>query len=440
MAFLFENNVEEMAYPASFNMDTFKAIPSYAGKIKYCKEKLGKQLGRGSSRMVFPIDDEKVLKLAMNNKGVAQNEAECDYFLQQIGLFAKIYDTDEDYKWVEMQLARKATAADFKKFFGYPFKVICAYVDYVHGLYARRSSYDFRDHSYDNLFKQIVDSDAYYDSVFYMLYEYMANTQLNAIGDLKRLSSWGVVSENGEESLVIIDYGLNDDVAQEYYGYKLNEEDIVEMVKKAVSKVLKEAYEDPYDSPLFKVYTESFEGDILYEFLEDKKNGILHKQWNLIPADQYQNLLNRYMQYGENARIPERIVDEWINLICHNLVELEYMTAFAGHSQFFPKEEFEDVFGEKYKGQDDWDDYYDFLEKIGYYDWAQLPDGSDAISDYGIKPIAEILNELSPDSTPEDKLLIINRCLDVIHCRGDLASAFIQGGRSTCSRISGQYR
>jgi len=437
MAFLVENSVEEMAYPASFNMDAFKAIPSYAGKIKYCKEKLGKQLGRGSSRMVFPIDNEKVLKLAMNDKGIAQNEAECDYYLQQIGLFAKIYDTDENYRWIEMQLARKATAGDFKKFFGYPFKVICAYVDYVYSLYARRSP--FRDRSYDNLFKQIGDSDEYYDSVFYMLYEYMANTQLNAIGDLKRLSSWGVVSENGEESLVIIDYGLNDDVAQEYYHFRINENDIAEMVKKAINKLLNEQFDDFYDSPIGKAYDEVFEGDILLEFLNDKKNGIPHKKWNLIPAEQYKNLLNRYMQWGDNAKIPASLMDEWIQLIANNLITLEYMTEFAGHSQNFPFDDFEDVFGDVYKGEYEYYEISDFLESIGYYNWAQLPDGSAAISDYGIQPIAKILDELSPASTPEDKLLIINRCLDIIHCRGDLASAFIQGGRATCSSISGQH-
>ena len=434
------SSMDEMAYPASFNMEAFKEIPSYAGKIKYCKEKLGKQLGQGSSRMVFPIDDEKVLKLAMNEKGVAQNEAECDWFLQKIGLFAKVYDCDEDYKWIEMQVARKAMASDFKKFFGYPFKVICAYVDYVHDMYSRHRS--DRDTSYDNLFHQIEESEEYNngDSIFYMLYEYLANYQLEATGDLQRLSSWGVVKEDGQESLVIIDYGLTDSVAQEYYGFTLRESEIVEMVKQAVNRILKEGYDNWYDSPLGEAYENVFEEDILYEFLDDKKNGIKTKQWNLIPAEQYQNLLSRYMQYGENARIPDRIVDSWIKLIANNLVTLEYMTSFAGHSQYFPIDAFKDVFGEEFDGPYDYENLSEFLENIGYYDWAQLPDGSDAISDYGIKPIADILKEVSPNSTPEDKLIIVNRCLDVIHCRGDLASTFIQGGRATCSRISGQYR
>ena len=442
MALTYNNNIEEMAYPVAFNMDTFKSINSFRGRMQYCREKLEGSMGRGSSRCVFKIDNEKVLKLAMNKKGVAQNEVECDWYLQSIGLFAKVYDYDENYRWVEMQLARKANLGDFKRFFGYDFKVVCAYVDYVHSLYSRPNPWFPRDTYYDDVIHEIENSEEYNsgDSVFYMLYEYMANTQLQAIGDLKRLSSWGVVSENGQESLVIIDYGLNDDVAQEHYGYKLNEEDIVEMVKKAINKLLNEQYDEFYDSPIGKAYENVYGSSILLEFLDDKKNGIPHKQWDLIPAEQYQNLLNRYMQWGDNAKIPDSLMDNWIQLIANNLVTLEYMTAFAGHASYFPQDDFEDVFGEEYQGQYDYEDLSEFLENIGYYDWAILPDGSDAISDFGIQPIGKILEELSPTSTPEEKLLIINRCLDVIHCRGDLASTFIQGGRSTCSRISGQYR
>jgi hypothetical protein len=36
----------------------------------------------------------------------------------------------------------------------------------------------------------------------------------------------------------------------------------------------------------------------------------------------------------------------------------------------------------------------------------------------------------------EDILILINRCLDIGHQRGDLASAFIEGGSRTCSEIS----
>ena len=229
------NIINEMAYPSSFNMETFKSIPSFAGRIRYCTEKLGKSIGVGSSRRVFKIDGEKVIKLAINRKGIAQNEAECDWFLAKIGLFAKVYDVDDDYRWIEMQLARKAKASDFKKFFGYSFDVICNYIDYTHSQYTTKKSFFRRNDSYDEMFDEIRDSDKYYDTVFYMIDNYLTNTSLEAIGDLKRISSWGVVRENGVERLVLVDYGLNDSVSSEFYN--INENDIKNMVKQVIIKL-----------------------------------------------------------------------------------------------------------------------------------------------------------------------------------------------------------
>ena len=51
-------------------------IRSFRGRFKYCTEHLWNAIGKGSSRAVFQIDDEKILKLAINNKGIMQNTAE----------------------------------------------------------------------------------------------------------------------------------------------------------------------------------------------------------------------------------------------------------------------------------------------------------------------------------------------------------------------------
>ena len=209
--------LDEMAYPMTFNMDEFKRLSSFAARIRYCQSRL-QRLSSGSSRIVYKIDDEKVLKLAKNKKGIAQNQAECDYYLQQIGCFAKIYDVDTDnYLWIEMQLARKAKPSDFKRLTGYDFNVICAWIDYYSESYSRRRGY--RNREYDELFQSDEFQSVYddYDSIFYQLQDYLGNYQLESTGDLKRISSWGVVSNNGQEEIVLIDFGLNDDVWNDYY-------------------------------------------------------------------------------------------------------------------------------------------------------------------------------------------------------------------------------
>ena len=209
--------VQEMAYPISFNMDEFKSLPSFAARIRYCQARL-QRLASGSSRIVYKIDNEKVLKLAKNQKGVAQNQNETDYYLQQIGCFAKVYDfDDENYLWVEMQLAKKTKPSDFQRITGYKFEVICAWIDYCAQDYSRRQYY--RDKRFDELFKSEEFEENYEYSIFYMLQDYLGNYGLESTGDLKRISSWGIVTNDGEEELVLVDFGLTDDTYDRYYNY-----------------------------------------------------------------------------------------------------------------------------------------------------------------------------------------------------------------------------
>ena len=180
--------------------------------------------------------------------------------------------------------------------------------------------------------------------------------------------------------------------------------------------------------------------DLLQEFIEDKEKGVGEKHWNVIPKEPYWNALRNYMQYGEAFRTPDYLIEDWLQIIYHNILSLEYMTILAGHtagfadaddleSAFFP----EDYEGDIPSGYDGWSGY---LEEIGFYDWCKLPDGSDAWSDYGLKPLWRIITKIDDDASKGEKLIAINRCLDVAHQRGDLASMFIEGGKQSCYEIS----
>jgi hypothetical protein len=65
-----------------------------------------------------------------------------------------------------------------------------------------------------------------------------------------------------------------------------------------------------------------------------------------------------------------------------------------------------------------------------------LPDGSDAFSDFGIEPIQKYISQYHEGMSAEDTLVLINKILDVVHCRGDLASAYIQGGKQSLYQAS----
>lgn len=215
-----EQELEEAAYPSNFNMEEFKSLTSFAARVKYCGERL-QRLGSGSSRIVYLIDNNTVLKLAKNQKGVAQNEVEGgDWYLRKLSLFPDVYDVDENYLWIEMQLARPAKAADFRKLLGYDFQTICAWVDHLlNGPVLLRSAGSIER---EQIFKTDKFIEMYNNddkNVFSQIENYI-NTcgGYGAAGDFKRMSSWGVIKdETGHERLVVIDYGLTEDVFKKYY-------------------------------------------------------------------------------------------------------------------------------------------------------------------------------------------------------------------------------
>ena len=212
----FKKLVKEMAYPSNFNMEELESLPSYAARVNYCTQRL-QRIGAGSSRITFAVDGEKELKVAKNKKGLAQNQVEGEKWKQGYCCFATVYDQSDDGIFLEMQAARRAKPADFKRLTGYGFDVMIEWVKYTRSLYSRDRSY------YGNYdYKMLFDSDEWAEylndyNVFAGIHQYLCDTQLEVVGDFQRISSWGVVMENGEESLAIIDFGLDDEVFNNYY-------------------------------------------------------------------------------------------------------------------------------------------------------------------------------------------------------------------------------
>jgi hypothetical protein len=208
---IIENIIDE-DYPTSFNIEEFKTLKSFNARIKYCEEHL-KRISSGSSRIVYMIDDEKVLKLAKNKKGIAQNEVEIsyggDYTLD--GIVAEVYESDENALWLEMQLAKKITPISFKQITGWNFNDY-ANIIYNYGIESGNAG---RYASKKSVPDELTEK-AWEDDFTRGIFDYIGNYGVPA-GDLTRLSTYGIVSENGTDSVVIIDYGLTHDVYKSFY-------------------------------------------------------------------------------------------------------------------------------------------------------------------------------------------------------------------------------
>lgn len=198
-------------YPTSWDIEVFKKLKSFSARVKYCNEHL-KRISSGSSRVVYMIDNEKVLKLAKNNKGLAQNEVEIEYgqYSDIDDIVAKIFDYDENALWVEMELARKVKASDFKRIVGFNFDDIEKAIQ-NYGVDTGNSKAVFRYSLPEDLVAAMWEND-----FMYSIFNFIGNYGV-PVGDLRRLSSYGLVKRDGLDRIVLIDYGLTHDVYTSYY-------------------------------------------------------------------------------------------------------------------------------------------------------------------------------------------------------------------------------
>lgn len=59
------------------------------------------------------------------------------------------------------------------------------------------------------------------------------------------------------------------------------------------------------------------------------------------------------------------------------------------------------------------------------------------LTDYGLEPLLKNYKELSRTNTYEEKISVLDKILNVVHQRSDMASWFVDGGSDALSQISG---
>lgn len=167
-----------------------------------------KLLGKGSSRNVYDLGNNLVLKEAYNDAGIAQNKSEVNNnIIEDFG--TKIYSWSPDYSFIVTEKAIRATEDDFIKFTGYPFDYIKEFILSIRRriLYKTPLADEYKILIRDNNF-------------FKKLYIYLRKARLNACIDYCKITSWGIVTRNNINTLVIVDYGLNDIIYDTFYKRK----------------------------------------------------------------------------------------------------------------------------------------------------------------------------------------------------------------------------
>lgn len=187
-------------YPSDFDWSHLQSLSNLKDIVKYCTSKLGRPR-KGSSRIVYLIDDKTVLKVAYNQAGLAQNYNERDGSKQQwFGqLLAEVFRFDEDrLVWLEMERVKPMRNEDqMRKFLGgYTLTDIKEYID--NNMICKNCS-DEEKQMYE-FFSE--------DEFILALVEFVMTYQMS-LGDALHYRHWGVVMRDGQECAVLMDYGLN---------------------------------------------------------------------------------------------------------------------------------------------------------------------------------------------------------------------------------------
>jgi len=195
-------------YPSSWDIDYFKSLKSFKDRIAYCQEHL-KRISSGTSRIVYMIDDQKVLKLAKNNKGIQQNDIEIEYsnYYDLRDIVAEVFEYHDNGLWVEMELAKRLSPKKFFDVMGFSFDDYADVLRVEDAESKGRKNFWPKPQNYDD----IIEHD-FVNDMFNYMHGYDA-----PVGDLCRMSSYGLVQRNGKDAVVLIDYGLTQDIYNTYY-------------------------------------------------------------------------------------------------------------------------------------------------------------------------------------------------------------------------------
>jgi ribosomal protein S18 acetylase RimI-like enzyme len=219
-----EEVLDEMPLPADWDPQQMRQQgTTFKSRLAYALER-AKKLGTGSSRVATTIEYQgrpTVLKIAKNQKGLAQNSVEADIlsdgYASQMGILIPLIDYDTQNRepsWIHTEVAQKANE-----------KQLCnlmkchSFDDLITAAQAQLNEYGTRSR---DILNKIIEKNEYYGSseqdadIFLEYVNRLAELKNSfdvQLGDFNRAHNWGLY----QGKPVIIDVGLNSNVLNQYY-------------------------------------------------------------------------------------------------------------------------------------------------------------------------------------------------------------------------------
>jgi hypothetical protein len=174
---------------SSDNIGNFTRLTKFGDRKNYADENF-KFLNKGTGRYVYVINNEYVLKLANNNKGIEQNKTEIN--ISESGkyndIIASVIEYDKNGLYLIQQKANEITEQEFTNITGLK----------VQGFLSYNKNWESKNPKFYNKVDSLIEE-----------------FDLDRF-DISTINSWGTINGN----LVIVDYGLNINTSIKLYSNK----------------------------------------------------------------------------------------------------------------------------------------------------------------------------------------------------------------------------
>lgn len=203
-------------------------------------------------------------------------------------------------------------------------------------------------------------------------------------------------------------------------------------------------------------------GKVNVVYLDDMQKKIkTHYVWEKIKAQTYGAIISRMtalLHRSGNQKFNEaneigyddvthlvsrKVVEDCLDIVCHNTNVLEANNEIVNNARQY-EASFKRHGIPALMHYDDWEQQWieDYFAAVQLYKaWASYSKGNAGEpyvcdSDWGPSDLRKRLNATEYSADTIDLIVLLNKCLDVVHFRSDLAAAFIEGGKQTCALVS----
>ena len=224
-----------------------------APEIDYAEKHLP-LLGEGSSRITYALDSAKVLKIALNRAGEAQNETEAEiWFKTRSPYITTVYDFAPNNKWIISEIVKPIEGEDITKILGVDQHLFQTFLNnkpkslkdiltvfkgklqYSQDILNNKRTYLERNDMIDSHEKESIEDDIEFEiGESKNLQAAISNKAfldfMKAIIDLANINKlqWGDIHKdhfgrNAQGQLKLFDFGYSSSVAKSHYGYEIAE-------------------------------------------------------------------------------------------------------------------------------------------------------------------------------------------------------------------------